>query len=250
MLVKFISATGLAALLSGCAAVVPHTLQTPLVQQGGQTELGANLGVHGTDVQVAHGLSERLTLTGSAHQRIRPKHGHWAYSAEAGAGYTFARPRHHRWTVYGGLGYGAGYAYETFCPDLCDLPASYRVRYGYAYLQPTYVWTPDESIALSAGVKLAGYDFLRWRTVSREFVSNPDPTDPFGGWERVVTRNRPGYGGLTLQPGYNIFVRLTPRLRLQLSQSFLFPVQARFPSVQLLATGLGMQWHFGGEPAE
>ncbi|RAK64144.1 hypothetical protein [Hymenobacter edaphi] len=248
MLVKLIAAASGAALLSSCAAVVPHTLQTPLVQHRGETELGANLGLHGSDVQVAHALSDRLTLTGSGHQRIRGRHGHWAYSGEAGAGYTLARPHKQRWTVYGGLGYGAGYAYETFCPDLCDLPVSYRVRYGYGYLQPTYLWMPDESIALSAGVKMAGYDFLRWRTTRHEPL--PDPGNPPGGILQPTTLDRPGYGGLTLQPGYNILTRLTPRLRLQLSQSFLIPMQKPFPSVLIFATGVGLQYHFGGGAAE
>ncbi|KAA9331557.1 hypothetical protein F0P96_15070 [Hymenobacter busanensis] len=243
-----ICSLAVAAGLSGCAAVVPHTLQTPLVQQRGDTELGANVGLHGTDVQAAHAISDRLTVTGSGHQRIRSKHGHWAYSGEAGAGYTLARPNKQRWTVYGGLGYGAGYAYDTFCPDLCDLPASYRVRYGYGYVQPTYLWTPDESIALSAGVKMAAYDFLRWRTSSREFVL--DPNDPRGVLEQRTTTNQPGYGGLTMQPGYNVFARLTPRLRLQVSQSFLFPLQKTFPSVLIFATGVGVQYHFGGHAAE
>lgn len=243
---KIITLTCLAApLLGSCAAVVPHTLQTPLVQQRGQTELGANLGLHGTDVQAARGLSERLTLTASAHQRIRSKHGHWAYSGEAGAGYGWTR-RRHQWSVYGGLGYGAGYAYETFCPDLCPPSVSYRIRYGYGYLQPTYRLTPDPAFGLSMAVKIAAYEFLRWRETSSE--DRPDPNDPSRWiWQRT-TKNRPGFGGVTVQPGYNMFVGLTPHLRLQISQSFLVPLQKRFPSVLFFATGLGVQYYFGGRP--
>lgn len=242
---KRILALPAAGLLSGCAAVVPHTLQTPLVQQQGETELSANIGLHGSDLQVAHGLSDRLTLTASGHQRIRRKHGHWAYSGEAGAGYGWTR-RRHQWSVYGGLGYGAGYAYQTFNLDSDQPSTNYRVRYAYGYVQPTYRLTPSPAFGLSMAVKVAAYDFLRWRETSSEYA--PDPNDPNVWLRQTTTVNRPGLAGVTLQPGYNMFFGLTPHLRLQVNQSLFLPLENRFPSVLVVATGLGLQYFFGGRP--
>lgn len=243
--VKIFYALALGALLSSCAAVVPHTLQTPLVQQRGETELGANIGLHGTDVQVAHALSDHLTLTGSAHQRIRAKHGHWAYTGEAGAGYGWSRARH-QWAVYGGLGYGAGYAFPTGRLDGDRPTTHYRVRYGYGYLQPTFRFTPSRNFGLGIAVKVAAFDFVRWRASTYEWVY--DPNDPT--YTKTNTVERPGFGGLTLQPGYNIFVGLAPHLRLQINQSLFLPMEDdRLPSIMYVATGLGLQYYFGGRAA-
>lgn len=244
MLVKLLSLATTAALLSSCAAVVPHTLQTPLIQQRGQAELGANVGLHGTDVQVAYGLSDHLTLTASGHQRIRSKPGHWAYTGEAGMGYSWHRTRH-LWSVYGGLGYGAGYAFETGNRDVDRPTTHYRVRYGYGYVQPTYCFTLSPDFAVGAAVKVAAFDFMRWRASTNRLT--PDPNGPI---YTTSTVERPGFGGLTLQPGYNIMVGLTPRLRLLVNQSVLVPLEDdRLPSIQYLATGVGLQYCFGGRPA-
>jgi hypothetical protein len=242
--VKILYAAALSALLSSCAAVVPHTLQTPLVQRRGETELGANIGLHGSDVQAAHALTDRLTLTGSAHQRIRSKHGHWAYTGEAGAGYGWSRARH-QWAVYGGLGYGAGYAFQTSRLD-ADLPVTrYRVRYGYGYLQPTFRFTPSRNFGLGLAVKVAAFDFMRWHSSTIRWVY--DPNDPAQSATRTIVMERPGFGGFALQPGYNIMVGLTPHLRLLVNQSLFLPLDDdRLPSILYIATGVGLQYCFGG----
>ncbi|GAB2949003.1 hypothetical protein GCM10027048_12440 [Hymenobacter coalescens] len=238
-----LSQASLLLLLSGCAAVVPHTLQTPLVQQRGETELALNAGTHGTDVQAAYALTDRLTVLGSAHQRIRGKHGHWAYTGEAGAGYAFFRPGSQRWSLYGGMGYGAGYAFSTFCPDLCgEFRASDRVRYSYAFVQPTYVWMPEPDFALSAAVKITAMRFSRWRTVSSGF-------DDVQGAFVANVREQSGRTGPVLQPGGNIYVGLSRHFRLNFSSSVFIPLQRDFPSTLGLAAGIGVQYRFGGAPA-
>ncbi|RTQ53511.1 hypothetical protein EJV47_01865 [Hymenobacter gummosus] len=246
MPVRIITVFATAALLSSCAAVVPHTLQTPLVQQRGETELSANIGLHGTDVQAAHALTNRLTLTASGHQRIRPKHGHWAYTGEAGAGYGWSRVRH-QWAIYGGLGYGAGYVFETGGLE-DDGPATHhRVRYGYGYLQPTFRFTPSRNFGLGIALKVAAFDLLRWRASTYRLVY--DPNDPTFTGTNTTTVERPGFGGLTLQPGYNLAIGLTPHLQLLVSQSFFLPLEEdRLPPLMYVATGLGLQCYFGGRP--
>jgi|GEM_PF-3896696 len=234
--------------LSSCAAVVPHTLQTPWVASQGETEIGANLGLHGSDLQAAHALTEQVTLIGSVHQRIRSKHGHWAYVGEAGAGYNWQRPHNQRWTLYGGLGYGAGYAYDTFCADGCGSPTSDRVRYGYGFVQPTYRWLAANSrFGLSAAVKVSAVDFLRWQETVSSYPGFP--TDSTAGAYPTRTTNRAGYGGIMLQPGVNFFVDVTPRLRLTYSGSLFVPLRRDFPSVLPFAVGIGLQYHVGGAPA-
>jgi hypothetical protein len=235
---------GLAAGLGSCAAVVPHTLQTPWVEKRGQTELALQTGLHGTGLQGAHQLTDHVTVLGGLHQRVRNKRGYWAYTGEAGLGYSWPRQHRQTWSLYGGLGYGAGQSSGSFCPDLCDLSVSDRVRYGYAFVQPTFRWIIDPAFGLSVGVKVMAFDFLQWRQTSyslRGYYADTAATAMM-----PTVKNEPGFGGVAVQPGMNMFLRLSPHFRLNFNSSIFLPLQRRFPSAMPLAFGLGLQYYFGG----
>ncbi|RYU83763.1 hypothetical protein [Hymenobacter persicinus] len=233
--------------LSACAAVEPHTLQTPWVSRRGETELALNTGLHGSDLQAAHALTDRVTLLGSYHQRVLSGRGSWTYQGEAGAGRTWGRSAGQTLGVYGGLGYGTGQSGGTLCLDLCGSVSSYRVGYGYAYVQPTYRWRPDASSGFSTAVKVMLVDFRRLEK-STYYPDNflNDSVRVAGG---TVVQSRAGYGSLVLQPGFSTFREIAPHLRLTFSGSLYIPLRTEFPSVMPFAVGLGVQYHFGGAAA-
>jgi hypothetical protein len=242
-----LSCVGSSLLLSSCASVVPQTMHTPLLTQRGQAEVVAAAGFHGMGIQAAYAATDHLAITVSGQQRIRNHKGHWAYAGEVGAGRLWHRPSSHHWAMYGGLGYGAGYANKgrgfIRLDDL--LSTSDRIRYNYAYIQPTYALI-EGNYGLTLAVKISQYHFTRWRQ-SSSYLERREINDSTLVFDtRVETVNVPARSMTLVQPGVNFYFGLGGRLRFLLTSSIAVPLQQQVPQVAALACGFGVQYRLGG----
>ncbi|WP_156109040.1 hypothetical protein [Hymenobacter sp. APR13] len=232
------------ALLAGsCAVLVPHTLMTPTVRAKGETEIDLSGGLHGTSLQAAYAPGRSTILLASAHRWVRDRR--WSYGGEAGAGYQWIRPNGGSWSVYGGGGYGAGYSYNNFCPDLCsNTPTAERARYAYVFVQPTYTLVRNEYTNLGLAIRLQPLRLNSWQYFGTRYS-----TDSLGNsMEEHYPINRAGQWLVLLQPGLNMRRRLGRRLNLTSGISAFLPLRSRTsstPSVLGLAASVGIQLVLG-----
>jgi hypothetical protein len=139
----------------------------------------------------------------------RAQNGTRLYSADLGAGYYYSSPNGFwRLGVHGGLASGggrsstSGASFEGSAPAP---PADYRVRYTYAYVQPT-VHLHDDRQTWSFGLRLGQAYYHRFTQVS---------ADTLGGM--VNTYN---YGGAQVpfvQPVFQYAYRVSPVVHLSTS---------------------------------
>lgn len=232
-----------ALLLGNCAAVVPHTLMTPTVRAQGEAEVDLSGGLHGTSLQAAYAPSRGTVLLASAHRWTRAER--WSLGAEAGGGYQWIRPNGGSWALYGGAGYGAGYSYDSFCPDICgDTPTNERVRYTYAFVQPTYTLLQNEYTNLGLAIRLQPLRLSRWQTYESRYTA-----DTLGNnIEEYYPIERAGQWLVLLQPGLNLRRRLGRHLNFTSGISAFVPLRNRsvpVPSILGLAASVGLQLVLG-----
>lgn len=229
----------LIALLSSCAAIIPHTLMTPMVRHKGAAEIIASAGLHGFGLQAAYAPTNRTVLLASGHQWARG--GRWSLSGEVGGGRQWVQPNSGSWALYGGVGYGNGYSYDNFCLDICDdAPSAERVRYTYAFIQPSYTLLLG-STSLGFAVRAQPLRLSRWETYSRRYSS----LDSLGYHSEYYLLNRRGHWLTLLQPGINVRQQVGRHFCLTTSLSAFLPVKSDAPTVLRLAGGVGVQIIFG-----
>lgn len=224
---------------SGCAALVPHTLLMPTVYAKGETEVDASVGIHGTSVQAAYAPRQGTVLLASGHRWGRGER--WSLSGEAGGGYQWLRPNGSSWGLYGGFGYGAGYAYDDFCGDRCStLSTADHVRYTYAFIQPTFLPLHTENGSLGLAVRLQPLRLSQWQ-MTKDWIT----ADSVG--IQRETQNRAGKWVVLLQPGISTRRRLSHRFWLTSGLSAFIPLQQRrnAPTIFSLAASIGVQLKLG-----
>jgi hypothetical protein len=156
-------------ILSGCAAIIPHTLMTPTVRQRGEAEISTSVGLHGISVQAAYTPSDNIVLLASGHHWTQGYR--WSWAGEAGGGRQWIRPNGGSWGIYGGAGYGAAYSYDPVFFDGDEAPSGERVRYTYAFVQPTYTLV-SERTSLGFAIRFQPLYLNRWETYGSRSVSD------------------------------------------------------------------------------
>ena len=130
------------ALLSGCAVTLaPHVPYLPVIRDRGQAEARVSTGFSGSELQLGYQLSDKVVVHGALLAKGRARNGTKLYSGDLGLGYYYSSPNGFwRFGVHGGLASGGGNSsggggsFEGSDPTP---PVDYRVRYTYAYVQPT-----------------------------------------------------------------------------------------------------------------
>jgi hypothetical protein len=129
-------------LLSGCAVTLaPHTPYLPLIRDKGQAEARVSTGFSGNELQLGYQVTDKLIVHSAFLTKGRSQNGTRLYSADLGLGYYYSSPNGFwRFGMHGGLASGGGKSYISgagFEGSLPTPPVDYKVRYTYAYVQPT-----------------------------------------------------------------------------------------------------------------
>ena len=143
MVRKYLVAGLTITLSTGCSpTLVPHTPYLPTIRDRGQAEVWVSTGFNGSELQAGYQATDKLVLHAALlnYRNRRSDDGKGFRSADLGVGYYYASPNGY-WRLGGhaGAAYGGGTSGSSACFECVDndTGTEYRVRYTYAYVQPT-----------------------------------------------------------------------------------------------------------------
>ncbi len=128
--------------VSGCAVTLaPHAPYLPMIRDRGQAEARLSTGLIGSELQLGYQVTDKLVLHTALLVKGRTQNSHKLRSVDLGLGYYYTSPNGFwRLGMHGGLASGGGKSYVSgtgFEGSAPIPPVDYRVRYTYAYVQPT-----------------------------------------------------------------------------------------------------------------
>ena len=180
--------------------MVPHTAYIPLTRDQGQAEIRVSTGTNASEVQAGYQITNRLVV----HTALLNKGGlstSKAFrSADLGLGYYYESPNG-LWRLGGhaGLASGAGSSGSTGGCFECvgtGSASEYRVRYSYAYVQPTVLLVEDVR-SWGFGLRVGRAYYHRFDRMRADTLGGPITTTRYAG--RQVTFVQP-----TFQFGYQV----------------------------------------------
>ena len=174
-----------ASLLSGCAVTLaPHVPYLPMIRDRGQAEARLSTGFSGSELQLGYQVTDKLVLHTALLTKGTVQRSHKLYSGDLGLGYYYNSPNGFwRFGVHGGLASGGGNSsvsggsFEGSDPTP---PVDYRVRYTYAYVQPT-VHLHQNRQTWSFGLRLGRAYYHRLVRTGADTVGGVVSTRNYGG---------------------------------------------------------------------
>lgn len=171
--------------LVGCArTLVPHTVYIPLVKDRGQAEVRISTGTNASEVQAGYQATDRLVVHLALLNKGRLGADKGFRSADVGLGYYFELPNG-RWRLGGhvGVASGGGSSGSTGACFECVGPGSaseYRVRYSYAYVQPT-VLLVEGTRSWGIGLRVGRAYYHRFDRMRADTLGGPIRTMQYTG---------------------------------------------------------------------
>jgi hypothetical protein len=174
-----------ASALSGCAVTLaPHIPYLPAIRDEGQAEARLSTGFTGSELQLGYQVTDKLVVHAALLTKGRSQSGHKLRSADLGLGYYYSSPNGFwRFGVHGGLAYGGGRSFvsgASFEGSEPTPPVDYRVRYTYAYVQPT-VHLHEDRHTWSFGFRVSRAYYHQFMRTSADTIGGMVNTRDYGG---------------------------------------------------------------------
>ena len=171
-------------LLVGCApTLIPHAAYLPLIRDRGQAEARLSTGLNGSELQMAYQATDKLVLHAALlnYRHGRSGDGKGFRSADLGVGYYYNSPNGF-WRLGGhaGMAYGGGTSGSSTCFECSGPGSEYRVRYTYAYVQPT-VLLLEGNQAWGFGLQVGRAYYHRFTKVGADTLRGPILTTSYAG---------------------------------------------------------------------
>ena len=187
-----------AAVLSGCAVTLaPHVPYLPMIRDRGQAEARLSTGLGGSELQLGYQISDKLIVHGALLTKGRAQNGTRLYSGDLGLGYYYTSPNGFwRFGMHGGVASGGGESGVSgagFEGSYPTPPVDYRVRYTYAYVQPTVHLLEDRQ-TWSFGLRLGRAYYHRFARMSADTIGGVVKTMDYGGTQVPFVQSVFQYG--------------------------------------------------------
>ena len=181
----FLLVSCIGSVLSGCAVTLaPHIPYLPTIRNRGQAEARLSTGFSGSELQLGYQVTDKLVVHTALLIKGRAQIGHKLHSADVGVGYYYSSPNGlWRLGMHGGLASGGGKSYvsgESFEGSFPTPPIDYRVRYTYAYVQPTVHLHADRH-TWSLGLRVSRAYYHRFTQMRADTIGGMINTLSYGG---------------------------------------------------------------------
>ncbi|OGX82591.1 hypothetical protein BEN47_04220 [Hymenobacter lapidarius] len=177
-----------------------------MIRDRGQAEARLSTGFSGTELQAGYQVTDKLVVHTALLTYGRAQGSHKLRSADLGLGYYYNSPNGFwRLGMHGGLATGGGRSGSSgasFEGSEATPAVDYRVRYTYAYVQPTIHLMEDRQ-TWSFGLRVGRAYYHRFTQVGADTLGGPVNTVDYGGRQLSF-----------LQAGFQYGYRLSPRVNL------------------------------------